>query len=894
MVEIKNLNFDFSDNILRKHNQETYKKVVYSLMKGKKTLFEQATGTGKSYISCKLLRDYGSNQRALFVCSSEAIETQFKKDFQNWVVGKGTTDCQLDTCLYQGLNRVKKNEYDIIIFDEVHRMGAKTWGPNSKEVMNNNPNALVVGMTATLERPDGFDVKQYFDNNNPVSSLSLAQALERGILPCPNYVLAKVNFNEDEKYVDANLKEFKLSLKEAETANEKKEIKEKIDMLRQARKDISKREEIPQIFAKEFTEEMKNGKFIVFCPAGGENDIDSAEATTYMKQIMKQSKNWFSEVDGVKKIKRYSCYSGLDNKINEHVIKAFEEDNSNSLKLLFSVNMLNEGLHVKDINGVIMLRSTSSNIVYLQQLGRAMSVGGDNPTIFDLVANLNSVDIENAQQLVKAVNHDKDKNRGTFVKDKEKDEDYKYLDTRFKLTTYNYDEIQLIEELKQNIFNYNKEHSHIVRALLTVQEELTKNNKIISHSDKDKQRAKIGQIVHTQLGLLNKIGIENYQAKYPERFEILNKIKNHLETDHVLERLNEGVKIFEQTGKIPTTKSDNPKFKQISVTIHNEIAKLREDPEKYMQKYGERYEAFVKMGLANRTYHEKLDDQWTETFEKVKKYFDENGKLPSQGNPDQEIDKLAGWVTSQKMKFRNEKYQEKYPDRIEQLKYLGFTELTPQEQKLEDWLDKYESVQQYFNEKGKTPPKTSKDPDVAALGRWIDKQIQMLRNNSNLKEDNPIIYQKLYDILGDRMLTPEERWQNNAKSLEEYIEKNGKMPSTIDPDKKIAKLADWVGTQRKNLKQENFKEKQPDKYEFYVKVGLISPNSSKLDNQSQQTTLNEQNQNLRIQVNDIQTDRDLLNEQYDAETQSQIIEQTKIGSQNDDSKNLVNDTGRPQ
>ena len=35
--------------------------------------------------------------------------------------------------------------------------------------------------------------------------------------------------------------------------------------------------------------------------------------------------------------------------------------------------MLNEGLHVEDISGVIMLRPTDSRIIYLQQLGRALS-----------------------------------------------------------------------------------------------------------------------------------------------------------------------------------------------------------------------------------------------------------------------------------------------------------------------------------------------------------------------------------------------------------------------------------------------------------------------------------------------------------------------------------------
>ncbi len=99
-----------------------------------------------------------------------------------------------------------------------------------------------------------------------------------------------------------------------------------------------------------------------------------------MKQMMEEAKKWFVEIDS--KPEMYYVYSGNDknlvnqdgeNKLsNEEQIKKFEESQSNHLKLLFSIDMLNEGLHVENISGVIMLRSTDSRIIYLQQLGRAL------------------------------------------------------------------------------------------------------------------------------------------------------------------------------------------------------------------------------------------------------------------------------------------------------------------------------------------------------------------------------------------------------------------------------------------------------------------------------------------------------------------------------------------
>jgi hypothetical protein len=54
--------------------------------------------------------------------------------------------------------------------------------------------------------------------------------------------------------------------------------------------------------------------------------------------------------------------------------------------------MLNEGIHVEDINGVLLLRPTVSPIIYYQQIGRAIQAGGKNqPIIFDLVNNFDSL-----------------------------------------------------------------------------------------------------------------------------------------------------------------------------------------------------------------------------------------------------------------------------------------------------------------------------------------------------------------------------------------------------------------------------------------------------------------------------------------------------------------------
>lgn len=178
-----------------------------------------------------------------------------------------------------------------------------------------------------------------------------------------------------------------------------------LDKLKQAKKIISQSKEIPTIFKDNITtQELKNGKFIVFCPPG--EDLDEDENSIHrMQSIMKQVPEWFSKIEGISNIKTYSIYSKEGATKNRKTIKEFEKDDSDSLKLLFSINMLNEGLHVDDIDGVIMMRSTSSRIIYLQQLGRALSVGHcQKPLIFDFVANLSYAGVQEITDIAKSVN----------------------------------------------------------------------------------------------------------------------------------------------------------------------------------------------------------------------------------------------------------------------------------------------------------------------------------------------------------------------------------------------------------------------------------------------------------------------------------------------------------
>ena len=86
----------------------------------------------------------------------------------------------------------------------------------------------------------------------------------------------------------------------------------------------------------------------------------------------------------------YSAYS--NDPETSQAFASFKADTSNHLKLLFCIDMLNEGIHVEDIDGVILLRPTVSPIIYKQQIGRALSATkSKHAVIFDIVNNIENI-----------------------------------------------------------------------------------------------------------------------------------------------------------------------------------------------------------------------------------------------------------------------------------------------------------------------------------------------------------------------------------------------------------------------------------------------------------------------------------------------------------------------
>ena len=99
---------------------------------------------------------------------------------------------------------------------------------------------------------------------------------------------------------------------------------------------------------------------------------------------------WFREAGYDGRIFEYPYYS--DSSAVRKNLENFENNKEQGLKLLFIIDKLNEGLHLDEVHGCILLRTTVSNIIYYQQIGRAIDAGSNEQrVILDLVSNFNSL-----------------------------------------------------------------------------------------------------------------------------------------------------------------------------------------------------------------------------------------------------------------------------------------------------------------------------------------------------------------------------------------------------------------------------------------------------------------------------------------------------------------------
>ena len=353
---------------LYEHNANAYMAACEMMDKYGKAAIVHPTGTGKSYIAFKLIEAH-PNEVIIWLSPSEYIfKTQREsllrqdQDFPLQNV-RFYTYAKLMCSTPEQLNQIAKQNPTYIILDEFHRIGAEFWGESTQKLLSLCPRAKLLGLTATNVRylDNNRDMAEELFNGHVASEMTLGEAIVRGILPAPKYVTTVYQYQKTLARLQSRVEN--LRAQGIQDVNQKY-----LDALRRA---LEQADGIDLVFQHHITQ--TSGKYIVFC-ANKE----------HMDEMVSHVSEWFAGVNP--DVAVYEAYS--DDPNANKAFADFKTDASSRLKLLFCIDMLNEGVHVEGISGVILFRPTISPIIYKQQIGRALTAGDTAaPLILDVVNN---------------------------------------------------------------------------------------------------------------------------------------------------------------------------------------------------------------------------------------------------------------------------------------------------------------------------------------------------------------------------------------------------------------------------------------------------------------------------------------------------------------------------
>lgn len=338
----------------------------------KRALLISATGTGKTYASAFAMRELGF-RRVLFLVHRGQLARQTRKSYEKvfantvsmGLVGAGYHEYEADYVFatVQTLNRDEhllqyaKDAFDCIVLDEAHHVPADTY----RKIMDHFTPKLWLGMTATPDKRDdnveGRNVYEIF-NYQIAYEIRLQQAMEENLL-CPFHYFGITDLSmigDEEAARDFNML----------TSDERvRHIVNQADYYGYSGDKV---------------------KGLIFCS----NIKETEELSVKFNQIINPAtgKNFRTVAlnGSASEQERQDAFERL----------AMNEDESSEdrqpLDYIFSVEILNEGVDIVEVNQVIMLRPTQSPIVFIQQLGRGLrkASGKEYVVILDFIGNYNN------------------------------------------------------------------------------------------------------------------------------------------------------------------------------------------------------------------------------------------------------------------------------------------------------------------------------------------------------------------------------------------------------------------------------------------------------------------------------------------------------------------------
>lgn len=328
-----------------------------------KALIISATGSGKTYLSAFAIKEFAA-KRVLFIVHRENILNaaihSYTKVFPQLKAGKLTGELKQFEAdfIFASLQTLQKDEhlyqfgadcFDYIVIDEVHRAGSVGY----QKILKHFQPKFLLGMTATPERSDNFDIYQLFDHNIAYE-IRLNEALEENLV-CPFHYFGISELMVNNNYLD----------------------------------DYSCFNQV------NYSDRVKH--IITNLKLYGHGGSDKVRGLIFVSRV--EEAHELSRHFNLVGYKTLSLSGVHDDSYRENAIRLLANNlyDTNGkpqeyLDYIFSVDIFNEGIDIPCVNQIVLLRPTQSAIVFVQQLGRGLrkSLDKDYCVVLDFIGNYTS------------------------------------------------------------------------------------------------------------------------------------------------------------------------------------------------------------------------------------------------------------------------------------------------------------------------------------------------------------------------------------------------------------------------------------------------------------------------------------------------------------------------
>jgi superfamily II DNA or RNA helicase len=544
----------------------------------------------------------------------------------------------------------------------------------------------------------------------------------------------------------------------------------------------------------EIDNEIKNRcKFLYSCIAnnGSRKCIVYCRDTEDMKAMIECMKtlNEFYIMD----IEMNSISCEDSEKKRKIVLKSFS-NGDDKIQLIFNIRILNECIDIPACDSVYISYPPKNKITTIQRISRATRIDKNNPY---KVANV-YIWCEEYDDILETLSSIKEYD--IMFKDKVKISTVDFYNNKGQK------ELEIIENdrvLLSNCIIGVKEFRAITweEKLATVEEYIKEYGKLPVQHNTNKCVASLSTWISTQRQnyknnkeIMKNKNIRKLWEEFVNKYEQLF-MSNTERWIHNLKLLEEYINIHKE---LPSDYSKDPNTLKIARWKNTQKNNFK-NTSHIMNEDGNIRALWGDFVNRNKKLFRSNEEKWLDNLRELEEYIQTHKKLPSHTNS-----YLGKWTTHQKKNYidinqimTNEDIRNLWEEFVNK-----YQEVFKSNEDI--WKDNFNKLKEYINIHNILPTSCNKDETIKCLGLWVRNQAKNYEKKQyNMKNyEISTIWEEFMSLKDIKILflNNEELWNYNKACVEEYIQKNNKLPTQTDKDKDISSLGNWIQSQKQNYK----------------------------------------------------------------------------------------------